>query len=114
MREYALPASIRKTERLAIHDVGENASFTANTVQCSVNISGIEVCVAVLRDGWNPSVNSATARFHGRSMVADSLAEGQTHRSLGQRPRTRDRPIIVGWLKANLTIANGMDFGEIQ
>ncbi|MEY4178919.1 MAG: hypothetical protein RLY70_2493 [Planctomycetota bacterium] len=29
MREYALPASIRKTERLAIHDVGENASFTA-------------------------------------------------------------------------------------
>jgi hypothetical protein len=42
------------------------------------------------------------------------LAEGQTQRSLGQRPRTVDRPIIIGWLKANLTIANGMDFGEIQ
>ena len=85
-----------------------------NTVQYSVNNCGIEGCVAFLRGGWNPIVNIATARFHGRSIVADSLAEGHTQRSLGQRPRTVDRQIIIGWLKANLTIAHGMDFGEIQ
>jgi hypothetical protein len=35
------------------------------------------------------------------------LAEGQSYRSLGQRPGKVDRPITIGWLKANLTIANG-------
>jgi hypothetical protein len=84
--------------------------FNRNAVQYSVNNCGIEGCVAVSRGGRNPIVSSATARFRGRSIVADSLAEGQTQRSLGQRPRTRDRSITIGWLKANLTIANGRDW----
>jgi hypothetical protein len=83
-----------------------------NTVQCSVNNFKIEGCVAVSRGGWNPVVNIATARLHGRSIVADSLAEGQSHRSLGQRPRKVDRPITIGWLKANLTKANGRDWRD--
>jgi hypothetical protein len=83
-----------------------------NTVQCSVNNFGIEGCVAVSLGGWNPIVNIATARLHGRSIVADSLAEGQSHRSLGQRPRKVDRPITIGWLKANLTKANGRDWRD--
>ena len=84
----------------------------ANTFQCSVNNCGIEGCIAVSRGGWNPIVNSATARLHGRSIVADSLAEGQTQRSLGQRPRTVDRPITIGWLKANLTKSNRRDWRD--
>jgi hypothetical protein len=101
------PAGWRPSRRLRL-------GGKRNTVQCSVNNCGIEGCVAVSRGGRNPIVNSATARFHGRSIVTQSLAEGHTQRSLGQRPRTRDRPITIGWLKANLTIANGLDFGEIQ
>jgi hypothetical protein len=84
----------------------------ANTVQYSINNCWIEVCIAVSQGGWNPIVNSATARFHGQSIVADSLAEGQTHRSLGQRPRTVDRPNTICWLKANLTVANGRDWRD--
>jgi hypothetical protein len=80
-----------------------------NAVQCSVNNCWVNGCATLSWGGRKPIVNIATARFHGRSIIADSLAEGQSHRSLGQRPRTVDRPITIGWLKANLTIANGRD-----